>query len=126
MLINEIKAGVEWYDARPNGKLTKRPDGQHYSPAEFRHWKLENEATELEWLTQFELRDLFMPQTERTVSRCEIRFLNNIYYAAKLADEQGHKVLVSYDIHDDSRESGVGRGRKHRHPARSGGRRLVP
>jgi len=41
-----------------------------------------------------------MPQTERTVSRCEIRFLNNIYYAAKLADEHRHKVLVSYDIHD--------------------------
>ncbi|WP_334469533.1 Mu transposase C-terminal domain-containing protein [Arsenophonus sp. PmNCSU2021_1] len=102
-LIDEIKAGVEWYNARPHSELPKRPDGQHYSPAEFRRWKLENEATELEWLTQFELRDLFMPQTERTVRRCEIRFLNNIYYAAKLADEHDRKVLVSYDIHDGSK-----------------------
>ncbi len=44
-----------------------------------------------------------MPQTERTVRRCEIRFLNNIYYAAKLADEHDRKVLVSYDIHDASK-----------------------
>ncbi|OZI15529.1 transposase [Sodalis-like symbiont of Philaenus spumarius] len=103
MLIDEIKAGVEWYNARPHSELPKRPDGQHYSPVEFRRWKLENDGTELEWLTQFELRDLFMPQTERTVRRCEIRFLNNIYYAAKLADEHDRKVLISYDIHDASK-----------------------
>ncbi|MGX8941866.1 Mu transposase C-terminal domain-containing protein [Symbiopectobacterium sp. Eva_TO] len=103
MLIDEIKAGVEWYNARPHSELPKRPDGQHYSPAEFRRWKLENDGTELEWLTQFELRDLFMPQTERTVRRCEIRFLNNIYYAAKLANEHDRKVLISYDIHDASK-----------------------
>lgn len=50
-------------------------------------------------MTQFELRALFMPQTERTVSSYEICFLNNIYYATKLADEHRYKVLVSYDIH---------------------------
>lgn len=94
MLIDEIKAVVEWYNARSHSELPKRADGQHYSPAEFRCWKLGNDGTELEWLTQFELRDLFMPQTEHTVRRCEIRFLNNIYYAAKLADEHDRKVLV--------------------------------
>lgn len=100
MLIDEIKSGVEWYNNRPHSELPKRADGRHYSPAEFRRWKLENEDTELEWLTPFELRDMFMPQVERTVARCEIRFLNNIYYAPELADEHGRKVLISYDIHD--------------------------
>ncbi|MGP1923977.1 MAG: Mu transposase C-terminal domain-containing protein [Arsenophonus sp. NEOnobi-MAG3] len=41
-----------------------------------------------------------MAQTEHTVNRYEIPFLNNIYYAEELADEHGRKLLVSYDIHD--------------------------
>lgn len=40
---------------------------------------------------------------ERPVRRCEIRWLNNIYYAPELRDEHGRKVLISYDIHDAER-----------------------
>lgn len=46
---------------------------------------------------------MFRPMVERPVRRCEIRWLNNIYYAPELRDEHGRKVLISYDIHDAER-----------------------
>ena len=41
-----------------------------------------------------------MPQIERTVSRCEIRLFNNLYYSEALRDEHNRQVLVNYDLHD--------------------------
>lgn len=46
---------------------------------------------------------MFRPMVERPVRRCEIQWLNNIYYAPELRDEHGRKVLISYDIHDAER-----------------------
>ncbi|EMB4323654.1 transposase [Pluralibacter gergoviae] len=99
-LIQHIEAGVEWYNNRPHESLPLRSDGEHFTPAQFRRYKLETEKTEIEWLSELELREMFMPQIERTVNRCEVRLFNNLYYSAELNNEHGNKVLVNYDIHD--------------------------
>ncbi|EOW4173513.1 Mu transposase C-terminal domain-containing protein [Escherichia coli] len=102
-LIEAIREGVEWYNNRPHSELPMKPNGKHYSPAEFRKKRLAEEDTEIEWLSDLELRDMFRPMVERPVRRCEIQWLNNIYYAPELRDEHGRKVLISYDIHDAER-----------------------
>ncbi|HCR5949937.1 TPA: transposase, partial [Shigella flexneri] len=102
-LIEAIREGVEWYNNRPHSELPMKPNGRHYSPTEFRKKRLAEEDTEIEWLSDLELRDMFRPMVERPVRRCEIQWLNNIYYAPELRDEHGRKVLISYDIHDAER-----------------------
>ncbi|EPU3050825.1 DNA-binding protein, partial [Escherichia coli] len=88
-LIEAIREGVEWYNNRPHSELPMKPNGKHYSPAEFRKKRLAEEDTEIEWLSDIELRDMFRPMVERPVRRCEIQWLNNIYYAPELRDEHG-------------------------------------
>lgn len=102
-LVAAIEEGIEWYNNRPHSKLPKTDSGKRFTPAQFRRYKLEKEETAIEWLSDVELRDMFMPQIERTVSRCEVRLFNNLYYSETLNYEHGNKVLVSYDIHDANR-----------------------
>ncbi|HIG6450149.1 Mu transposase C-terminal domain-containing protein [Klebsiella pneumoniae] len=99
-LIGEIEAGIKWYNNRPHEALPLKGNGEHFTPAQFRKYKLEKEKTEIEWLSDAELRHGFMPQIERTVSRCEIRLFNNLYYSEALRDEHNRQVLVNYDLHD--------------------------
>ncbi|EMD3679407.1 transposase [Salmonella enterica] len=99
-LIEAIRDGVEWYNNRPHSELPMKANGKHYSPAEYRKKRLAEEDTEIEWLSEVELRDMFRPMVEKPVRRCEIHWLNNIYYAPELRDEHGRKVLISYDIHN--------------------------
>jgi putative transposase len=42
---------VEWYNNRPHESLPLRGDGEHFTPAQFRRYKLEKEA-EIEWLSE--------------------------------------------------------------------------
>ncbi|MGP2976619.1 Mu transposase C-terminal domain-containing protein [Serratia nevei] len=102
-LIDAIEAGVEWYNNRSHDSLPLRGDGEHFTPAQFRRYKLEKEATAIEWLSDLELREMFMPQIERHVSRCEVRLFNNFYYSPELNNEHGNQVLVNYDLHDASK-----------------------
>ncbi|VFS55879.1 Mu transposase, C-terminal [Leminorella grimontii] len=102
-LIAAIEEGIAWYNNRPHESLPKRDNGEHFTPTQFRRYKLDAEKTAIEYLSDVELRDMFMPQIERTVSRCEVRLFNNLYYSDALNHEHGNKVLVSYDIHDATR-----------------------
>lgn len=99
-LIEAVRDGVEWYNNRPHSELPLKPNGEHYTPAEFRKKRLAEEDTEIEWLSDVELRDMFRPMVEKPVRRCEIQWLNNIYYAPELREEHGRRVLISYDIHN--------------------------
>ncbi|EEF1216656.1 DDE-type integrase/transposase/recombinase [Salmonella enterica] len=102
-LCEVVREGVEWYNNRPHSELPMKANGKHFSPAEYRKKRLAEENTEIEWLSDVELRDMFRPMVEKLVRRCEIHWLNNIYYAPELRDEHGRKVLISYDIHDASK-----------------------
>ncbi|ASD96830.1 DDE-type integrase/transposase/recombinase [Salmonella enterica] len=99
-LVEAVREGVEWYNNRPHSELPMKASGKHFSPAEYRKKRLAEEDTEIEWLSDVELRDMFRPMVEKPVRRCEIHWLNNIYYAPELRDEHGRKVLISYDIHN--------------------------
>ncbi|EOK8039377.1 transposase, partial [Escherichia coli] len=44
-LIDAIRDGVEWYNNRPHDELPVKPNGKHYSPAEFRKKRLAEEDT---------------------------------------------------------------------------------
>ncbi|EEG3089814.1 TPA: Mu transposase C-terminal domain-containing protein [Salmonella enterica subsp. enterica serovar Enteritidis] len=99
-LVEAVREGVEWYNNRPHSELPMKASGKHFSPAEYRKKRLAEEDTEIEWLSDVELRDMFRPVVEKPVRRCEIHWLNNIYYAPELRDEHGRKVLISYDIHN--------------------------
>ncbi|EDQ6556941.1 transposase [Salmonella enterica subsp. enterica] len=99
-LVEAVREGVEWYNNRPHSELPMKANGKHFSPAEYRKKRLAEEDTEIEWLSDVELRDMFRPMVEKPVRRCEIHWLNNIYYAPELRDEHGRKVLISYDIHN--------------------------
>lgn len=72
-LIEAIREGVEWYNNRPHSELPMKPNGRHYSPTEFRKKRQAEEDTEIEWLSDLELRDMFRPMVERPVRRCEIQ-----------------------------------------------------
>ncbi|EOA1531807.1 Mu transposase C-terminal domain-containing protein [Salmonella enterica subsp. enterica serovar Braenderup] len=102
-LCEAVREGVEWYNNRPHSELPMKASGKHFSPAEYRKKRLAEEDTEIEWLSDVELRDMFRPMVEKPVRRCEIHWLNNIYYAPELRDEHGRRVLISYDIHDASK-----------------------
>lgn len=102
-LCEAVREGVEWYNNRPHSELPMKANGKHFSPAEYRKKRLAEEDTEIEWLSDVELRDMFRPMVEKPVRRCEIHWLNNIYYAPELRDEHGRRVLISYDIHDASK-----------------------
>ncbi|MGP1956523.1 MAG: Mu transposase C-terminal domain-containing protein [Arsenophonus sp. NC-PE1-MAG3] len=54
-------------------------------------------------LTYLGLRDLFIPQSKRTVTRSEIPFLNDFYYADKLSGLIRSKINNKYYIHDNSK-----------------------
>lgn len=99
-LVEAVREGVEWYNNRPHSELPMKGNGKHFSPAEYRKKRLAEEDTEIEWLSDVELRDMFRPMVEKPVRRCEIHWLNNIYYAPELRDEHGRKVLISYDMHN--------------------------
>ncbi|EQB6699488.1 DNA-binding protein, partial [Shigella flexneri] len=58
-LIEAIREGVEWYNNRPHSELPMKPNGRHYSPTEFRKKRQAEEDTEIEWLSDLELRDMF-------------------------------------------------------------------
>ncbi|HCR5895175.1 TPA: transposase, partial [Shigella flexneri] len=68
-LIEAIREGVEWYNNRPHSELPMKPNGRHYSPTEFRKKRQAEEDTEIEWLSDLELRDMFRPMVERPVRR---------------------------------------------------------
>ncbi|HAT1685186.1 TPA: DDE-type integrase/transposase/recombinase [Klebsiella oxytoca] len=102
-LCEAVREGVEWYNHRPHSELPMKANGKHYSPVEYRKKRLAEEDTEIEWLSEIELRDMFRPMVEKPVRRCEIEWLTNIYYAPELRDEHGRKVLISYDIHNAER-----------------------
>lgn len=78
--------------------LPKNATGKHMTPAEF--WAKSLDVTEQHIPSPQELRMLFMPATLRVPLRGEVRFLNQVYAAAELMQQDGKQVRVHYDIHN--------------------------
>lgn len=98
-----LDAIAEEVDAYNNGhehrELPKR-NGRHMTPAAYRRAVLEAEGDEVEYLTDVELREAFMPEMVRTAQRGWLRLFNNDYFSEELIQVDSEEVRVAFDIHD--------------------------
>ncbi|MGV4074163.1 Mu transposase C-terminal domain-containing protein [Citrobacter freundii] len=98
-----LDAIAEEVDAYNNGhehrELPKR-NGRHMTPAAYRRAVLEAEGDEIEYLTDVELREAFMPEMVRTAQRGWLRLFNNDYFSEELIQVDSEEVRVAFDIHD--------------------------
>ena len=82
-----------------HSSLPKNGHGQHWTPFGFYKRRCEETGFEPDYVPELELNSLFMPQVERTVSRCVVRWLDNEYFSLALAEYHGEKVVIRYDLH---------------------------
>ena len=100
MLLDTIAEEVDKYNnLHEHSELPKR-NGVHMTPAQYRREVLATEGDEIEYLTDIELREAFMPEMCRTAQRGWIDLMNNQYFSADLIQVDGEEVRVAYDIHD--------------------------
>ncbi|WOR52591.1 Mu transposase C-terminal domain-containing protein [Citrobacter freundii] len=100
MLLDTIAEEVDKYNnLHEHSELPKR-NGVHMTPAQYRREVLAGEGDEIEYLTDIELREAFMPEMCRTAQRGWIDLMNNQYFSADLIQVDGEEVRVAYDIHD--------------------------
>ncbi|SEQ23940.1 putative transposase [Amphritea atlantica] len=99
-LVNER---INWYNARPHSSLPKITDAsgkrRHITPDELWQQHQDNGWSPM-LLTGDEAAQIFRPRTTRTVNRCEIKFINNIYFSHSLTEWHGEQVHIAYDIND--------------------------
>ncbi|WP_347253852.1 DNA-binding protein [Leminorella grimontii] len=102
-LLDVIAEEVDKYNYGHRHSELPKLDGKHMTPAEARRSALEAEGDEIEYLSEIELRDMFMPEQIRTAQRGWLELMNNQYFAEELIGVDGDEVRVAYDIHDASR-----------------------
>lgn len=99
-LLDAIEVEVQRYNyEHEHSELPKR-NGRHLTPAAYRQEVLAAEGDEIEYLTEIELREMFMPEVVRKAQRGWVEFNNNEYFAEDLILVDGEDVRVAYDIHD--------------------------
>ena len=98
-----VNQRVQWYNQRPHSSLPKITDAQgkrrHMTPDEL--WQHhQNKGWTPTLLSADEAAQVFRPRTTRTVSRGEIKFINNIYFSHELTEWHGEQVHIAYDINN--------------------------
>ncbi|NHB90784.1 Mu transposase C-terminal domain-containing protein [Photorhabdus cinerea] len=99
-LLDAIEEEVERYNTQHEHSELPKHNGRHLTAATYRRAVLETEGDEIEYLTQIELREMFMPEVQRSAQRGWVEFNNNQYFAENLIQVDGESVRVAYDIHD--------------------------
>lgn len=99
-LLEEIEVQVQRHNNRPHDSLPVRENGQHWTPQAYRNHLIKTENIVLDILTSAELHEMFRPEVERIARRGEINLFNNRYFSEQLAQVEGEKVRVCFDIHD--------------------------
>ncbi|NTZ40693.1 transposase [Enterobacter sp. JMULE2] len=92
-----IQEEIDSYNNSHEHSELPRFNGKHLTPARYREAVLATEGDEIEYLTEVELREMFMPEELRTVERGWVRLNNNRYFSHDLADFDGVEVRVAYD-----------------------------
>ncbi len=95
-------ARIEFYNTKPHASLPKMHDGmarRNLSPNEC--WaQHQTQGWQPQQLNKDEAALIFRPRVTRSVLRCEIRLMNNIYFNQALTEFHGEQVQVAFDIHD--------------------------
>jgi putative transposase len=99
-LLDAIEEEVERYNTEHEHSELPKHNGRHMTAAVYRKMVLETEGDEIEYLTQIELREMFMPEVTRIAQRGWVEFNNNQYFSETLIQVDGENVRVAYDIHD--------------------------
>ncbi|MEZ3140828.1 Mu transposase C-terminal domain-containing protein [Citrobacter braakii] len=102
-LLDAIEREITRYNTEHEHSQLPKISGRHMTPAEYRAHVLETEGNEIEYLSEIELREMFMPEQLRIAQRGYIQLLTNTYYAPELINVDGEQVRVAFDIHDGSR-----------------------
>ncbi|EFX7053198.1 transposase [Shigella sonnei] len=99
-LIDVVEEEVHKYNQyHQHSELPKR-NGKHMTPAEYRREVLAAEGDEIEYLTDLELREMFMPEMVRKAQRGWVELMTNQYFSEGLLAVDGEDVRVAFDIHD--------------------------
>lgn len=101
-LLDVIEEEVNRYNEQHRHSELPRKNGVHMTPAEYRRAVLTSEGDETEYLTDIELRELFMPEEIRKAQRGWIELMNNQYFSEELIHVDGESVRVAFDIHNPS------------------------
>ncbi|EJF7775969.1 Mu transposase C-terminal domain-containing protein, partial [Salmonella enterica subsp. enterica] len=99
-LLDAIEDEIHKYNYTHEHSELPKQNGRHMTPAAYRQAVLATEGDEIEYLTEIELREMFMPEVKRVAQRGWIEFNNNQYFAEDLILVDGEEVRVAYDIHD--------------------------
>ncbi|WPU22598.1 Mu transposase C-terminal domain-containing protein [Cedecea neteri] len=102
MLLDVIAEEVDKYNTQHEHSELPKRNGSHMTPAQYRREVLASEGDDIEYLTDIELREAFMPEMLRTAQRGWIELMNNQYFSADLINVDGEEVRVAYDVHDPS------------------------
>ncbi|ECC9576494.1 DDE-type integrase/transposase/recombinase [Salmonella enterica subsp. houtenae] len=96
-VISAIQEEIDDYNNHHEHSALPLFQGKHLSPAVYREAVLAAEGDEIEYLTEIELREMFMPEEIRTVERGYVELRTNFYFSDALSDFDGEKVRVAYD-----------------------------
>ena len=101
-LLDAIASEVDAYNNTHEHRELPKRNGRHMTPAAYRRAVLEAEGDDIEYLTDVELREAFMPEMVRTAQRGWLRLFNNDYFSEELIQVDSEEVRVAFDIHDPS------------------------
>ncbi|ULJ61028.1 DNA-binding protein [Wielerella bovis] len=95
----DLLATIDEYNHRPHRTLPKKDNGEHYNPTEYWAHRMAQVPIEEqpEILSEDELALLERSMDIRKPYRGWIRFNNQGYFLADLAQHEGDKVLIAYD-----------------------------
>lgn len=99
-LLDVVAREVDKYNHSHEHSELPKYNGRHLTPAQYRQAVLETEGDEIEYLTELELREMFMPEVIRVARRGWVEVENNDYFSETLINVDGEKVRVAFDTHD--------------------------
>ncbi|QLH62364.1 transposase [Serratia symbiotica] len=99
-LIDAVQEEIDDYNNHHGHSELPKVNGKWMSPAAYRQWVLEQEGDDIEYMTDGELREMFMPEVKRVAQRGWIALENNQYFSKELITVDRQEVRVAFDIHD--------------------------
>ncbi|EPR9349415.1 Mu transposase C-terminal domain-containing protein [Serratia marcescens] len=99
-LMDAVQDEIDNYNNHHEHSELPKVDGTHMTPAAYRAQVLQQEGDEIEYITEGELREMFMPEVERVAQRGWVSVGNNQYFSKDLIEVDRQSVRVGMDIHD--------------------------
>ncbi|HBK4660133.1 TPA: transposase, partial [Serratia marcescens] len=99
-LMDAVQDEIDNYNNHHEHSELPKVDGTHMTPAAYRALVLQQEGDEIEYITEGELREMFMPEVERVAQRGWVSVGNNQYFSKDLIEVDRQSVRVGMDIHD--------------------------